>query len=68
MSKYDGLWEYIRENAPPMLTFDQIREICGFPVDHSFLTFKKELEPCGYRIGKISLKDRTVKIEKWKPG
>ena len=64
MSRYDGLWRYIRENAPSELTFVQIGEICGFPVDHAFLTFKKELEPFGYRIGKISMKNRTVRIEK----
>ncbi len=68
MSRYDGLWRYIRENAPSELTFEEIGAICGFPMDHAFLTFKKELEPHGYRIGKISMKNRTVRIEKWRPG
>lgn len=64
MSKYDRLWEYVREHAPSLLTFDQVQQICGFPIDHAFLTYKKELEAYGYTVGRISLKSRTVKFEK----
>lgn len=39
-------------------------EILGFPIDHSFLNYKKELLAYGYTVGKISLKDQTVKFEK----
>lgn len=66
MSKYVTLWEYIREKGPSELTFDEIAEICGFPIDHSFLTFKKELKAYGWQAGKISMKDKTVKFEPWK--
>lgn len=66
MSKYDPLWEYVRRNAPPVLTFDEVRQICGFPIDHSFLNFKKELEAYGHRVGRISMKDRTVTFLPWK--
>ncbi len=52
MSKYDLLWEYIKINAPSELSFDEVRRICGFPIDHSFLNCKKELEAYGYRGGK----------------
>ena len=62
MSKYDPLWEYVRDNAPSELTFDEVRRICGFPIDHAFLNFKKELEAYGYQVGKISLKEQTVKF------
>ncbi len=63
MSKYDVLWRYVRENAPVEMTFDEVQQICGFPIDHSFLMFKKELSEYGYQIGKISLKNQTVQFK-----
>ena len=62
MSKYDPLWEYIKTNAPSKLTFDEAREICGFPIDHAFLNCKKELEAYGHQVGKISMKKQTVEF------
>lgn len=66
MSKYDALWKWIGENGVDgiCLTFDRINEIAGVSVDHSFLTYKKELTEYGYRVGKISLKAQTVVFEK----
>lgn len=66
MSKYNTLWEYIQENGSPQikLTFDEIREIAGTPIDHSFLNYKKELTQYGYQVGKISLKGKTVIFNK----
>lgn len=64
MSKYDPLWEYIRENSPEKLNFSEIQTILGFPLDHSFLNFKKELDAYGFKVGKISLKEQTVRFEK----
>ena len=66
MSKYDPLWTYIQNNASPSLTlsFAQAEEILGFPIDHSFLQYKKELPAYGYQVGKISLKKETVLITK----
>ena len=66
MSKYDLLWGYIKTNTPAELSFDEVRQICGFPIDHSFLNCKKELEAYGYHVGKISMKNKTVKIHPWK--
>ena len=45
MSKYNALWEWIRENGTDSfkLTFDEIGQIAGAPIDHSFLSSKKEL-------------------------
>ena len=68
MSKYDPLWAYVQTNAPSELTFEEIRQICGFPMDHAFLNFKKELEVYGYRVGKISMKKQTVQFHPWKQG
>lgn len=62
MSKYQKLWEYISDKAPEILSFEEIEEICGFPIDHSFLNYKKELESYGFQIGKISLKEKTIRI------
>jgi hypothetical protein len=66
MSKYDALWKYIGERGgtPYKLTFDEIAAIAGIPIDHSFLTYKKELTQFGYRVGKISMKEQTVVFEK----
>lgn len=62
MSKYDGLWDYIQKSKDDslLLTFEKISEIAGVPLDHSFLSFKKELQAYGWQVGKISLKKQTV--------
>ena len=62
MSKYDPLWQWIHAHGQPRftLTFAEIEQILGFPIDHAFLTFKKELPAYGYQVGKISLKEKTV--------
>ena len=62
MSKYNTLWEYVQKNGSPsfMLTFEEIQEIAGIPIDHSFLNYKKELKDYGYQVGKISMKEQTV--------
>ena len=64
MSKYDPLWQHIKETRPDTLTFDEVERVCGFPIDHSFLNAKKELEAYGVKVGKISMKEKTVRIEK----
>ena len=68
MSKYDQLWKWISENGTDSfkLTYSEIEEIAGLPIDHSFLNFKKELLGYGYRVGKISMKEETVAFEKVK--
>ena len=62
MSKYNKLWKYIQESGKSqlILTFDEIGEIAGVPLDHSFLKYKKELSEYGYEVGKISMKAQTV--------
>jgi len=66
MSKYNALWNYIAARSEPAfkLSFDEIREIAGIEIDHSFLNYKKELLAFGYQVGKISLKAQTVKFLK----
>lgn len=68
MSKYDPLWKWISENGTDnfKLTYAEIEEIAGVPIDHSFLKFKKELTVYGYQVGKISMKAETVAFEKMK--
>ena len=68
MSKYDGLWKWIAENGQDQfkLTYAQIEELAGVPIDHSFLKFKKELLDYGYQMGKISMQEETVTFEKVK--
>ncbi len=66
MSKYNALWEAVRKNGSLsfILTFSEIQEIAGIPIDHSFLQYKKELIEYGYRVGKISMKEQTVMFHK----
>ena len=66
MSKYDPLWKWIQENGTDSfkLTYADIEKIAGLPIDHSFLTYKKELLDYGYKVGKISMKEQTVAFEK----
>ena len=66
MSKYDALWEYVQKNGSPSfkLTFEGIAHIAGIPIDHAFLTYKKELMAYGYQVGKISMKDQTVLFQR----
>ena len=66
MSKYNAVWEYVisRGESRLLLTFEEIHQIAGLEIDHSFLTYKKELLPYGYAVGKISLKAQTVEFLK----
>lgn len=66
MSKYNALWEYVKNSGKQSLklTFDEIQNIAGVLIDHSFLNFKKELTNYGYPVGKISMKEKTVSFEK----
>lgn len=66
MSKYNALWEYVSlsDKSSFKLTYEEIEQIAGVPIDHSFLTYKKELLAFGYRVGKISMKAQTVEFIK----
>lgn len=64
MSKYNALWEYVKNRNEDkfFLTYEEIEKIAGVPVDHSFLTYKKELTEYGYKVGKISMKMQTIEF------
>ncbi len=66
MGKYGALWEYVKNNGSPSfkLSFEEIQNIAGIPIDHSFLKYKKELTEYGYQVGKISIKEQTVIFNK----
>ena len=66
MSKYEPLWSYIKDNKKDsyILSYEEIKNILGFNIDHSFLTFKKELINYGYEVTKISMKEKTIKVNK----
>lgn len=66
MSKYNPLWNYLKENRKDnyKLSYEEIRNIVGFDIDHSFLTYKKESKEYGYEVGKISMKEKTVIFNK----
>lgn len=66
MSKYNALWEYVSQKgeSKTVLTFNEIEKYAGVPIDHSFLSYKKELTAYGYKVGKISMKAQTVEFVK----
>ena len=66
MSKYNALWDYVRNNESNTfkLTFEEIEQISGIPIDHSFLKYKKELMEYGWQVGKISMKEQTVVFQR----
>lgn len=66
MSKYEPLWKYLKDNNKEnyKLSYEEIKNIIGFEIDHSFLTYKKEAKEFGYAVGKISIKEKTVIFNK----
>ena len=66
MSKYNSLWEYVQkdERRSFKLTFEEVQNIIGIPIDHSFLKYKKELLAYGYQVEKISMKEQTIIFNK----
>lgn len=45
MSKFEPLWQYLAnsESDSCKLSFEKIKEILGFEIDRSFLTYKREV-------------------------
>ncbi len=66
MSKYESLWKYLKINQKNeyLLSFDEIKNILGFPIDHTFLNAKKEAIVFGYKVGKISTKKKMITFYK----
>jgi len=66
MSKYEKLWKYLKKDGwiCLKLNFEEIKNILGFDIDHSFLTYKKELIQFGYQVGKISMKEKHITFNK----
>jgi len=65
MSKYQKLWEYFIDKKEDVITlsFKQIEDILGFKIDHSFLSYKKELLTyglIGYKEYKQKVKYRLI--------
>ena len=56
MSKYNALWEYVQKSGKDsfQLTFEEIQETAGIPMDHSFLKYKKELADHFRFLGKFN--------------
>ena len=42
----------------------KLKKNLGSDIDRSFLTYKKESKECGYEVGKISMKEKTVVFNK----
>lgn len=67
MSKYEPLWIWIKKNRTDSfkLTYDEIEKITGFPIDHAFLKYKKELLEYGFSVEKIPClkKERVLYLQ-----
>lgn len=66
MSKYEPLWKYLESNGNQQiqLSFDEIKGILGFEIDHSFLTYKKGAAQFGYQVRKVLLKEKQVNFSR----
>lgn len=66
MSKYEPLWKDLSTNNKENydLSFEEIKAILGFEIDHAFLTYKKEAQNYGYVVEKISLKGKRIFFNK----
>ena len=55
MSKYESLWNFIKDNQKENygLSYEEIEQILWFEIDHSFLSYKKELLNYWYEVKKI---------------
>jgi hypothetical protein len=64
MSKYNALWEFVQKDGSPSLklSFDKIKDIIGFEIDHSFLNYKKELTQLGYQASQDIFKRKDSNI------
>ena len=66
MSKYDVLWKYLKDNDRDSykISYDMLKGILGFGIDHSFQIYKKDLEKYGYYVSKISMKEKVITFNK----
>lgn len=50
MSKYNALWSFVsqQDGTTVTLSFAEIEQAAGVPLDHSFLSYKKELIDYGW--------------------
>ena len=66
MSKYEPLWKYLKKNNKDnyKLSYEEIKNILVFDIDHSFLTYKKEVKEYGYEVYKISMKEKVIIFNK----
>ncbi len=64
MSKYEPLWRFLQNDGSDclQLSFDRMKEILDFEIDHSFLNYKKEAAEYGYTVEKISMKECWIRF------
>lgn len=60
------LWQYIKDRNEDeiVITYDEVKNILGFEIDHSFLKYKSELNDYGFFVDKISIKDKQIKVKR----
>lgn len=66
MSKYDPLWQYVKNDGRDSLnmTFEDIRMLTGLDIDTSIIKSKNELKDYGYVVVKISMGEQKIFFKK----
>jgi len=66
MSKYEPLWKNLKDNnkGKYIVSYEEMKNVIGVEIDHSFLTYKKESKEYGYEVKKIAMKEKTVIFNK----
>lgn len=64
MDKYQKLWDYVssQDKNELELTFDEIASISGVGIDHSFLSYKKNLLALGFQVEHVYMKKQLVRF------
>jgi hypothetical protein len=62
MSKYKPLWKHLQDDGNPLLEFifDEIKEIVGLDIDHTFSTYRNEVRQFGYQVVKFSVRKKRI--------
>ena len=62
MSKYEPLWKCLKDNNKEnyKLSYEEIKNILGFDINHSFLTYREESKKYGYEVDEISMKEKII--------
>ena len=64
ISKYQKLWDYIKnvDKSEILISFEDVKNICGFGIDHSFLRYKKSWKILDMKLKKFHWKTKLCSL------